>query len=478
MLSALLLSVVPLSADSDKPKNINLPDIGDSTGQLISPVQEQQLGRAFMRSVRHQIALNQDPEISDYIQAIGARLVSASDNPAYPFHFFVVMNSAINAFAGPGGYIGIHSGLILATESESELASVIAHEIAHVTQRHLYQAFEDAKRLSLPTAAAMLAALLIGSQSTELGQAALAAIQAGSVQHQINFTRDNEQEADRVGMKTLARSHYDPHSMPLFFEKLQQSSRYYGKGPPEFLRTHPVTSSRIADTRNRAEKYPYQQFSDSHDYQLIKVKLSVASEKSNLDSIKLFRSRLNRGTAEQKAIAQYGLALSLHNNGDYQQAIALLKKLATTYPQRSQFISALAEAELENGPQQEALSTYRHAIQQFPLIPSLRLFYGKALLKTGSFREAQKQLLALYYTNRSTPELCMLIARSYGLNHEKAQSHRYLAEAYYLNGRLTDAIKQLKMAQKAASNNFYLLTQIDERLRRFIEENKIDRNSK
>ena len=255
-----LLLYIPLQHATEL-EDIQLPDMGDSSGTLITPIQEQELGAAFFRSLHNQIEINQDPEIQQYIKETGQRIVANSDTPSYTFHFFVVLDNAINAFAGPGGYIGINSGLILISESESELASVMAHEVAHVTQRHLYRAFEAASRLSIPTAAATLVALLIGTQSPEMAQAALMAIQAGSIQFQIDFTRSNEQEADRVGMQALVKANYDPRSMPIFFERLQQSSRYYGRDIPEFLRTHPVTASRISDTRGRAEKYPYRQLS-------------------------------------------------------------------------------------------------------------------------------------------------------------------------------------------------------------------------
>jgi predicted Zn-dependent protease len=465
----LLLSPLSIYAEPDDGQNITLPDIGDSTGTLISPVQEQQLGRAFMRSVRQQTMLNQDPEIRDYINTIGKKLGSVSDKPTYPFHFFVVMNPAINAFAGPGGYIGVHSGLILTTESESELASVIAHEIAHVTQRHLYQAFEDASRLSLPTAASMLAALLIGSQSPEIGQAAIMAIQAGSVQHQINFTRNNEKEADSIGMQTLARSNYDPHSMPLFFEKLQQSSRFYGKGPPEFLRTHPVTSARIADTRNRSEKYGYRQVVDSKNYQLIKAKLRILSDKSGPNTIKLFKKRTTRGTDEQKDVARYGLALAFHKNEEFSSAIPILNKLVENNPQQSHYATALASALFEGGQRKKSLAVYKRAIEQFPSLLSIRQSYGEALLRNGEARKAQKQFLVIDRYILTSPELYKLIARTYTLTGEPVQSHRHLAEAYYLNGRINEAIRQLTLAQKAAKNNFYLLTQIEERLNLFLK---------
>ena len=272
---ALSLALFPAPQQAVEINKIELPDMGDSSGTLITPAEEKEFGEAFFRSLHSQISINQDAEIQQYIQSIGQKLVANSDEPSHPFHFFVVMENDINAFAGPGGYIGVNSGLILMTEAESELASVMGHEIAHVTQRHLFRAAEAQSRLSIPTIAGTLAAILLGTQAPALGQAAIMAIQAGSVQFQINFTRENEEEADRVGMQILSSSHFDPRSMPTFFERLQQSTRYSGQAIPEFLRTHPVTASRISDTRGRAETYPYKQYPDSLDYQLTKAKIRV-----------------------------------------------------------------------------------------------------------------------------------------------------------------------------------------------------------
>jgi predicted Zn-dependent protease len=204
-----------------------LPDMGASSETLFSPEEEKRLGEAFYRNLHQHVKISQDPEIQDYIASLGGRLVTHSDMANRTFHFFVVVQPNINAFAGPAGYIGVNSGLILATQSESELAAVLAHEIAHVTQHHLQRAFAAARRMTLPLAAATLAAILIGTQTPELGQAAIIAVQAGSLQHQINFTRSHEQEADRVGIQLLAESGFDPRSMPLFFERLQQSSRFF-----------------------------------------------------------------------------------------------------------------------------------------------------------------------------------------------------------------------------------------------------------
>ncbi|MDP2903891.1 MAG: M48 family metalloprotease, partial [Methylovulum sp.] len=209
---ALSLAIFSASPQAEEITKIELPDMGDSSGTLITPEEEKEFGEAFFRSLHSQITINQDAEIQQYIQTLGQKLAANSDAPSHPFHFFVVLENDINAFAGPGGYIGVNSGLMLMTEAESELASVIAHEIGHVTQRHLFRAAEAAGRLSVPMMAATLAAILLGTQSAAMGQAAIMAIQAGSVQFQINFTRENEEEADRVGMQTLASSQFDPRS--------------------------------------------------------------------------------------------------------------------------------------------------------------------------------------------------------------------------------------------------------------------------
>jgi predicted Zn-dependent protease len=270
------LGLCPSLVSSDV-SGTDLPDFGDSSGSLISPTQELEFGEAFMRSVRAQATLVSDPDLNRYIRRLGDRLVGNSDAPGYPFTFFIVQDSAINAFAGPGGYIGVHTGLILAARNESELAGVMAHEIAHVTQRHLLRAYEAANQLSLPTAAATIAAILLGvATNSDAGIAAASAIQAGSIQYQLNFTRANEKEADRIGIQTLGRSGIDPFGMPSFFERLYQSTRLYGAANiPEFLSTHPVTTDRIAESMQRAEQQGRGKELDSLEFQLQRARLEV-----------------------------------------------------------------------------------------------------------------------------------------------------------------------------------------------------------
>ena len=465
--SLALFPVSPLAIEINK---IELPDMGDSSGTLITPAEEKEFGEAFFRSLHSQISINQDAEIQDYIQSIGQKLVANSDAPSHPFHFFVVMENDINAFAGPGGYIGVNSGLILMTEAESELASVMAHEIAHVTQRHLFRAAEAAGRLSIPTAAATLAAILLGTQSPQLGQAAIMAIQAGSVQFQIDFTRENEEEADRVGMQTLSGSKYDPRSMPTFFERLQQSTRYYGQAVPEFLRTHPVTASRISDTRGRAENYPYKQYPDSLGYQLTKAKIRVLTTTDTDEALKYFQSRLTQGTMEQRAVARYGMGLIALNGQKYKEAESLFQSLSKEYPEQPQYAAALARTAMDSRNYNTALDRYQKLVEQFPDNTAIKLEYISSLLKAGKTEQARKNLFSLNPETQKLPVYWQLITQVYSNLNQPAESHRYLAEYYYAMGQTKDAILQIRLAQQSKGLNFQLSSILNERLTFFLTQ--------
>lgn len=466
----LLLAAYPALEQAEPNSKIELPDMGDSSGTIITPAEEKELGEAFFRSLHSQVSINQDAEIQEYIQSIGQKLVANSDGPGLPFHFFVVMENDINAFAGPGGYIGVNSGLIIMTEAESELASVMAHEIAHVTQRHLYRAAEAAGRLSIPTMAATLAAILLGTQSPALGQAAIMAVMGSSIQFQIDFTRENEMEADRVGMQTLQEAKYDPRSMPTFFERLQQSSRYYGKDVPEFLRTHPVTASRISDTRGRAETYPYKQYIDSLGYQLIKEKLRVIASKDDAGTVKLYKARLNQGTAEQRTVAEYGLGLMALKMQKYQEAENIFQKLSKEYPSQPHYATALAKTALESKNYPVALARYQKLTDLFPNDEAIKLEYITALVRSGDPAKAKKNLPTLSPKTQTLPVYYELMAQVYSDLNEPAESHRYLAEYYYSTGQIQDAIFQIRLARQSKGLNPYLSAILRERHDFFLNE--------
>jgi predicted Zn-dependent protease len=332
---------------------------------------------------------------------------------------------------------------------------------------------EAQQRLSIPTMAATLAAIALGTQSPQMGQAALMAIQAGNVQFQIDFTRAHEEEADRVGMKTLSGSEYDPRSMPTFFERLQQSSRYSdGKNIPEFLRTHPVTASRISDTRGRADNYPYKQYPDSLAYQLTKAKIRVLTDTNTTEVGKYFQMHLTQGTLEQRVVAQYGLGLVALNLQKYSEAETIFQGLVKNYPNQVQYGMALARTALEARNYPVALERYKKLAGRFPNKDTIKLEYAETLLKTGDAKQAQKLLSTLNADTQQLPVYTELLAQVYGNLHQAAESHRYLAEYYYLIGQTREAILQIRLAKNSKGLTPQLNAILDDRLSFFLNKEK------
>jgi predicted Zn-dependent protease len=445
-----------------------LPDFGDSAGSLISPTQEMQLGAEFMRSIRAQATLVTDPDIDGYIKQLGQRLVASSDAPAYPFSFFVVEDGSVNAFAGPGGYIGIHTGLILTAENESELAGVMAHEIAHVTQRHLLRAYESANQMSLPTAAGMIAAILLGvaGNNPDAGLAAMSAVQGANIQHQLNFTRANEKEADRIGIQTLARSGIDPYGMPSFFERLQQSTRLYGNNFPEFLSTHPVTTDRIAESMSRAESIGHGKESDTLEFRLIRARLRVLESRDPVRVLKIFQDRA--GAPEAGPDDRYGLAIAQARNGNYDAAEKLLTALMKDDPDRKIYRTSLASAALENGQHDLALKLFSDTLKLYPGDLVVGTYYTGALIRSGQAAEARDQAQKMLRDERArTPELYELWAKAASIAGPAWETNVASAEAYYLYGNLRFAIDQLNKALKHPGLSDYEQARIEARRNQF-----------
>lgn len=443
---------------------LDLPDIGDPAERLITPDQERQLGEAFMRRLRQQMPFIDDPEINAYLGNLGNRLVANSDDPSQRFTFFVIKDNSINAFAAPGGFIGTHSALLLAARNESELAGVLAHEIAHVTQKHLVRAYDSASRMGLPTAAAILAAILIGTQNSEAGIAAVMSVQAGAIQQQINFTRDNEKEADRVGMQTLSRSDFDPMGMPGFFERLQQSARYYGDGIPPFLSTHPVTTDRIADSTARAEQLRPHKVQDNLNFYLAQAKLRVLTATDPQRAAAYF-DQTKTGPELPEAARQYGLALALSAAGSHERAIEILQRLAKTDPDRIAYQLALAKTEQAAKQLQASQSRYQRMLKLYPDNPVLTLGYADVLLNNKRYSDAYQILDdARRRRNRPEPNLYLLLAQSATGMGQESIAHEEMAEYYFLNGQTHEAVEQLTLASKTPDMDFYQSSRIEARL--------------
>jgi len=458
---------LPAAGLEPNSNGIRLPDLGSPSDQYLTPSDEVRLGQAFMQNIRETQAVVTDPLISEYIQSLGDRLLKHSAAAAQPYHFFVIEEPVINAFAGPGGHIGIFSGLILATQSESELASVIAHEIAHVTQKHLLRAFDAANQMSGKTAALILAAILLGmsSSSPDAGLAMATGVQAGAIQQQINFTRSNEQEADNVGIRILADSDFDPRAMPMFFERLTHANRLFDSGIPEMLRTHPVTTNRIADALARAEEYSYKQYAGSIEYFLVREALRVRQFKNPADAVKHFKSGLKEGRYLNKEAHQYGYALASEANHEYMKAHKMISDLLLKRPAQVDYILADAEITRQMGDQAKALESLQTANLLMPDNYPLAVTYTEYLLEAGKPKEAKKVASRMRNLRPNDARLFRLLGKAEEDLGNSAESHRMLAEAYVADGRLEAAVQQLRIAAKSDDkSDFYLSSQIESRL--------------
>lgn len=442
-----------------------LPDIGDASATTLSPEQEARIGKLMMRNLRRaHLIISDQPGVTQYIQSLGYQISANSGADRQPFTFFVVDDDAINAFAMPGGYIGINAGLIVASQSENELASVLAHEISHVTQHHLARSYEKASKMNLPMTAAVIAAIILGAHDPQAGQAALAASIAGTQQMQLDFTRANEHEADRVGIQLLAQAGFDPRGMAEFFERLQKETRYYGSGLPEFLSTHPVTSTRIAEAQDRSAQYPPVSRRDSDNYHAVKAQLRVRLSRDLNDLASRTADNLRSGRYSDLTEEQFTHALALQALGQYPAALTALQQLLKQAPGRIAYIQALADTHLKAGNSAQAVSIYRQGLDLYPENPLLTLAYSRALLQTHQPGQAA-ELMQGFTRNfpRQLDGFQLLAEAETALDHEAA-SHVAFAEYYALQDELHSAIDQLSLALKTKPNDFYLTSRIEARL--------------
>lgn len=453
----------------------NLPEIGDSAGSVLSPEFERRLGQAVMRQVHQDKSLVRDPEIESYIQSIGYQLVTHSDDNRLPFTFFVLQDPAINAFAAPGGVVGINSGVILNADNESELAGVMAHEISHVTQRHMARTYEAASKFSLPMMAAMIGAIALGIANPGAGQAAMAIISGASAQYQINFTRENEEEADRIGMQLLARAGFDPRGMPGFFKKLQQATRYYGRNVPEFLQTHPLTTTRIADTTARADSYAKVDHKNSAGFKLVRAKLKTESFERPREAIRFFEERLATNGYPDQSAARYGYVVALTNAGEFSRAREELQVLIAEDSENVSYLMAAARLESAQRNYSAAVSLYKEAHKLYTDYRPLVLGYARALLDAGHPQQAKDLLVD--YGRRHEPDIAYydLLSQAEAETNSPAEAGIAKAEYYYLSGDTQLAIERLKFAQHQSSLDYYQQERVKARLQQLEYELELEK---
>ena len=459
-LGGLLGAIAPSSPTQAQ---VKLPDIGDSSRSVLSTSDEQALGDAFLREIRAYLPLLEDTEIVSYVRGLGDRLVAAGDGGDRRFRFFVVDANQVNAFAGPGGVVGINTGLVLLTRNESELASVLAHEIAHVTQNHISRAVEDSARTSPLAIAGLIAGLVLATQNAQAGQAAVASVLAGSVQRRLDFTRQNEKEADRVGTALLAEANFDPRAMPAFFERMQQSNRFYAE-PPEFLSTHPVTVNRIAASRARAEQYPYKQFIDSLDYLMVRAKVFALSKAKPSEAIEHFEAQLDSGLHGSEDAARYGLSVALMRAKQWNKAQPHIEWLLARHPDRIPLLAAWADIMRHTGKANRARAIYEETIKVFPTDTLMTEKYAELLLLEKQPEKAVSLLETYSRYGDLTANIHSLNARALSGVGRELEANAALAEEYVARGDIDAAIHQLGIALQQREQNDYVAERAQARL--------------
>ena len=443
-----------------------LPDLGSAGDATLSPQMERRLGEAVMRDIRfREPSYVDDPEVSEYLATLGSRLTQASVGARQDFEFFAIRDNSINAFAMPGGFVGVHTGLISASETESELASVLAHEIAHVTQRHIARMLGQQQQMQMPMMVALAAAILLGRSRPDLATGAAVAAQAGAVQSQLAYSRDFEREADRLGLRALEGSGYDPHAMATFFEKMQRASRIADDGTmPGYLRTHPVTFERIADAQNRAAALPYRQHPDSAEFQLVRAKLR-ADQGDARDAVGYFDAVVREGRYASEAAARYGLASALLRARRARDADAEVARLRKTGAEGPMIETLAARVKQGLGEQEGAAKLLGSARKRYPYSRALLYAHVGVLYDAGRNQDA---LAALDEPMRSYPKdaaLRQLQAKCYASLGKRLLQHQAQAEVYVLQGSLPAAIEQLQLARSAGDGDFYQLSVVDARLK-------------
>lgn len=444
-----------------------LPDLGETERGAFSAQSERRLGERIMLDVRRDPAYLDDPEVADYISQIGQRLSAYAEGARLSFEFFVIRDSMLNAFALPGGYIGMHTGLILAARSESELAGVLAHEISHVTQSHLARMFGTQGQAQLATLLSLAVAMLAARSNPDVAMGAAIGGQAAAVQNQLNYSRDFEREADRLGLDLMEKGGYDTRGMSSFFERLLQFGRLYENNAPGYLRTHPMTTERLADMQGRIAQRPYRQVPDSVEFGLVRAKIK-AYDGTPGAAIADFAAQLKSGKYVREADVRFGYAHALLRADKIAAAADELAWLRKAKLESPLLETLAAQLLLRQRDPAGAAQLLRTAAQRYP--QSRALVYALIEVKVGSgnMAEAAGALPLIERELQLTPgdaRLHALQAKTYAVLGKRLQQHRAQAEAYLAQGLLDGAIQQLEFARQAGDGDFYEQSEVDARLR-------------
>lgn len=458
-----LIAALAVSAPSVAQTN-NLPNLGETSQGALSPQNERRIADMIMREVRRHPQYVDDPESAYFIETIGRRLVAVSDEPGAEFEFILIRDNTINAFAMPGGVVGVHTGLITAAQTEAELAGVLAHEVSHVTQRHIARQMDRQNQLTWPMLAAMALGLLAARSNPQITQAAIVGSQAAAIQASLNYSRDFEREADRVGFQLLEQSGFDVNGMPAFFERLGRATQFQEANAPAYLRTHPLNTERMADLQNRAASVRYRQTPDSLEFHLVRAKL-----RGQLGGARDIAATLEAQLKDKRFVSEgplhYGLAVAWARAREWKRATDHLSEATRLSGRHGMFETLAASIQVNQGQGVVARDRLAQAIRDFGPLTYLKVAYSETLQGLGQHAEALAALEDLSKSRPRDSRLHSMLAKSYAGVGNRALQHRQQAEYYYLLGSIPAAIEQLQLARSSRDADFYLQSSVDARIR-------------
>jgi predicted Zn-dependent protease len=454
---------------------VNLPVLGDSLSGTISTQQEYEFGREFLRSVRRQTPALNDPLIEEYVTSLTYRLAATSELSDHRLAFILIDSEVLNAFAAPGGIVGVNAGLFLYAENEGEFASVLAHELAHISQRHYARNVEEARKNALPNMAALLASLVIGATlGGEAGQAALMTSQSISLDNQLRFSRSNEEEADRIGIRNLVNAGFDPNDMAGMFEHMLRA-RNFSRRPPEFLSTHPLDENRIADSRNRANTYPPVEHVQNSEYLLMRERVLINYSDDPAVEIDTRSRALSQLNGMEEDAARYGIALAHLKAGQHVQATESLDTLLRKEPSRITYVMLAAEIALAAQDYPRALDILETNLRINPDNHPLTMTYATTLTRAGRFQDAANVLEKHAITHPDDMQLWYDLAEVQGQAGNISKVHQARAEYFITVGDFTRAREQLDFALRLEKDQL-VMARLRQRLEYIREiENKFYR---
>lgn len=453
----------------------NLPELGDYSSSKISESDEIFIGRQILFQVNQSDSIIRDIEISDYLDSLGKRLINASTDPAKKIEFFIVSDPSINAFAMLGGVIGVHSGLFLASNTESELASVISHEIAHINQKHISRFLLQQERTSYQSTFIMAVALLLARSNPQLASTAMAGASAGSVQGALDFTRENEKEADRVGIQTLNKAGFDVRGARDFFTTLKQANQFSGGAAPAFLQTHPITSNRINDIEDRLKDFPYKQRVDNQTFHYVKGKLKALLD-SREDTKNILEENIKNKIYINEGGERFALAYIYLIDNEFIKSYEQMQWLFDNEQSNPMLSQLYINYLIKTNKVTEAKKIYEQNLNFFPSNRSFIYGLADLYLETQDSEKAIKLLKENEQKFSQDPILYKLFAKGYANQGKKLLQYENLAEAAYYNFNLQEAIIRMDLAIKANDGDFYQKSRVESRLKQFQKEQQIHTN--